>query len=233
MGKTSARVMERGVYVAFAVVAFCACYKFATMVGPLKDGVSAVLASWVQATSPILLFLGGFAVINRQFRAGLQTNKRKQDYLRHHEGSEVAAALLGELSSREVALPIIKDNYQAFLLMAEAGQSIKLTSLPTEQSLDPIFDAYVGKLGLLEHEIVTEVAFVYEHMRAFRFAVNVIASVPEIPAQRAAEMFRNILQMLDRVESRARPLLEKLRRRASQESNASIVEEYLRGLDDN
>ena len=232
MEKTMARVMERGAYVAFAVIAFCTCYKFATMVAPLKDGVSAVLATWVQAITPIALFWGGFVVISRQFRAGLETNKRKEDYLRHHDGSAVAAALLGELSSHGEALPIVKAHYQALLSMAEAGHLMKLTSLPAEQSLDPIFDAYVGKLGLLEHEIVTEVAFVYEHLRAFRFAVNVIASVPEMPAQRAAEMLRNIMQMLDRVEARGIPLLKKLKQRASEEANILMNEKYLRGLSD-
>ena len=233
MGKTSARVMERGVYVAFAVVAFCACYKFATMVGPLKDGVSAALASWVQALGPIIVFWGGFVVINRQFRGVLETNKRKEDYLRHHEGSAVAAALHGELSSHGEALPAIRANMLTLLSIAESGNPISLRALPTDQSLDPIFDAHVGKLGLLDPHIVMDVAFVYEQLRAFRFAMNMIASVSEIPAQKAVVPLRNILQTLDRVEARGRLLLEKLKQRASEEANVMMDEKYLRVLGDN
>ena len=145
------------------------------------------------------------------------SNFLAEDYRRFCDGGAVAAGLLGELKSHGEALPLLEPLIHKMIDAAknEVRLPYRMPVLP--ESLDPIFDASISKLGLLDPKVVEDVAYVYEQLRAFRGGFQLIFSTPDMTHLEIISRCNAALQTLDRVKKRGEPLLESLRFRADED----------------
>lgn len=146
--------------------------------------------------------------------AGYLANFVAEDFRRFRDGSALAAALAGELGSHALAVPTIRN--MLTLQLANAKQNIPMTFRPFTPPNDPIFEAGVGKLGLLGVKMVEDVVFKYQNLRAFRGALKIISDeYTDMSSSELIMRFENCLQTIDRAMERGEPLIEMLRARAN------------------
>jgi len=94
-------------------------------------------------------------------------------YRRFLDSTTLAAALAGELKSHFSAFPVLNGMFDTLLVTAKAGSAIPLRRIPTPT--DPIFDAAATKIGLLGTTLARDTVYIYEQLRAFRIAMDIIA----------------------------------------------------------
>ncbi|WP_175888761.1 hypothetical protein [Burkholderia cepacia] len=145
---------------------------------------------------------------------GYVNNFIAEDYRRFRDGQALAGALAGELESHGEALPALKTTLEIMKSAALSDEGLKLNEWPIPPS--PLFEENAAKIGLLGAEDAREVAYVYEHIRAFRQLFHMLSkSHREMPKEWSYSMIVGCLDTITRAESRGRPLVESLKRQAT------------------
>jgi hypothetical protein len=103
---------------------------------------------------------------------GYFNNFLAEDYRRFRDGQALAGALAGELESHAAPIPRIKASLETMEEQTRNGQNLDLPEWPMPPS--PIFDQNAAKIGLLGAETAKEVAYVYEHLRAYRLNFHML-----------------------------------------------------------
>ncbi|HDR9099035.1 TPA: hypothetical protein QDB15_005097 [Burkholderia vietnamiensis] len=134
---------------------------------------------------------------------GYVNNILKEDYVRFLDGKALASALAGELNGHRSAFPRIETNLGTLILAKQIGGDVTLRSFASPTS--PVFDASVGKLGLLGSPLAGDVAYVYEQIRAFRIGYTLVT---EQGAQMPNEELLIRLELLQEMVVNGRPLAE-------------------------
>jgi len=132
-----------------------------------------------------------------------------EDYRRHRDSVALAAALAGELASYEDAWPILRSSLEAMHMHSVAGNSISLPKMPKPS--DRVFEANVGKLGLLGPELAEDLAYVYNQVNAFREIFKTLMDEPELAAREQAARLDACITTLDRAMGRGASLPGRLR----------------------
>jgi hypothetical protein len=109
---------------------------------------------------------------------GYANNFLAEDYRRFRDGQALAGALAGELESHGDAASAIKQSLALIIKNADAPNSaVKIPEWPIPNS--PIFEANAGKIGVLDPQSAKDVAYVYEQIRGFRLALNLLSKQNE------------------------------------------------------
>lgn len=89
-------------------------------------------------------------------------------YRRFHDGSAVAAGLLGELNAYRANYNAMQGSLGTWIAMAQNGrrESIKIRGVDDVEDL--FFEQAVPKLGLLGADLVAEILYIYTSIRAAR-----------------------------------------------------------------
>lgn len=95
-------------------------------------------------------------------------------YRRFHDGSALAAGLLGELKAYEPGYHILQKSLDAWIRFAEEGHSDAIKMRGLGDAGDLFFKEAVPKLGLLGADMVSDVIFVYQNIRAGRAGLEVL-----------------------------------------------------------
>jgi hypothetical protein len=146
---------------------------------------------------------------------GYVNNFLAEDYRRFRDGTALAGALAGELGSHMQAFPLLRTMLTTLKKAFEQGERPPLRRFDPPN--DPIYEANVGKIGLLGGKLAEEVAFAYQQIRAFRLNFVLVLShhedmkEPEIVARLSA-----CLDTINRGDARAVALLADLKALASQ-----------------
>ncbi|WP_080413423.1 hypothetical protein [Burkholderia ubonensis] len=144
---------------------------------------------------------------------GYLNNFLAEDYRRFRDSQALAGALAGELESHGDAASQIKTSLDLIIGAVEPLASVKIPEWPVPNS--PVFEAYAEKIGLLNPENAKDVAYVYEHIRAFRIAINMLSKHHvEMGADWRASMAKSCSDAIGRAEDRGKPLVERLKRHA-------------------
>lgn len=154
----------------------------------------------------VIAFFGGILV-------SYITNIIAVEIRRFQDGTSLAAALAGELSSHAKAMPLLRYSLTIWIEHLSGGNKIKMhdTSLPT----DPIFDDAVPRLGLLGHKIVEDTVYTYQQIRAFRsvFVVLVRNNGDMTNAEQIGHC-RSCIAIIDEAHNRGATLIPALQQRA-------------------
>ncbi|WP_157212679.1 hypothetical protein [Herbaspirillum sp. CF444] len=145
---------------------------------------------------------------------GYLANFTAERYRRFSDGSAIAAAISGELSSHAVSIPLIKDMLTGLIVAAESGSSPILR--PWEPPNDPVYEEMVGKIGLLGIELVEDVVFTYQQIRAFRMALKVVHDHHDMSPHELSARLKRCLETITRAEERGVPLVHRLRERSQE-----------------
>ncbi|KWC67485.1 hypothetical protein [Burkholderia ubonensis] len=145
---------------------------------------------------------------------GYFNNFLAEDYRRFRDGQALAGALAGELESHGDAASQIRQN---LALLIEHGDvptaAVKIPEWPIPNS--PIFEANAEKIGLLDPDSARDVAYVYEQIRAFRLALNMLSKhQAEFGVDWRTSLAKSCTTAIERAEDRGRPLVERLKRHA-------------------
>lgn len=97
---------------------------------------------------------------------GYVNNFLAEDYCRFRDGTALAGALAGELGSHMQAFPLLRTMLTTLKTAFEQGERPPLRRFDPPN--DPIYEANVGKIGLLGGKLAEEVAFAYQQICAFR-----------------------------------------------------------------
>lgn len=150
---------------------------------------------------------------------GYITNFVAEDFRRFRDGTALAAALAGELNSHITALPSLREMIEDQIKCVKNGQRPAFRIFDTPN--DPIFDSAVSKLGLLGSEMVEDVVFTYQQIRAFRIAFGLINK--EHSAMTDDEILSRLgkcAETINRAAERGEPLIINLKNRAKQQYQA-------------
>ncbi|WP_052421072.1 hypothetical protein [Paraburkholderia ferrariae] len=136
-----------------------------------------------------------------------------EDYRRFRDGQALAGALAGELKSHGTAIPTLKTTLENLLSRLEGPNgSLQVVQRDFESANSPVFDANVGRIGLLGPQLAEEVAYVYEAIRAFRMTTKTLAKFAhEVEPAHSAMMLRNALQLVENADKRGTDLVVALR----------------------
>lgn len=146
---------------------------------------------------------------------GYVNNFLAEDYRRFRDGTALAGALAGELGSHMQAVPMLRTMLTA--LTTAVGQGVNPKLRHFDMPNDPVYEANVGKIGLLGGKLAEDVAFAYQLIRAFRLNFGLVLShhgnmdQPEIVLRLSA-----CLETINLGEARGVALLPDLKRLASQ-----------------
>lgn len=148
---------------------------------------------------------------------GYVANFMAEDYRRFRDGSSLAAGLAGELGSYGTAFPTVRNALSSFVATVDDGRRAELGLRGIDRPVDLVFERSIERLGLLGTEMVENVVYVYNNVRAFRIAFEIVF---KHHADMADAEFRGrceiALAVLDRAVQRAEPLLDDLRHRVAQ-----------------
>ncbi|WP_395317012.1 hypothetical protein [Variovorax sp. UC74_104] len=148
---------------------------------------------------------------------GYATQFVAEDYRRFRNGSALAAGLAGELGSYAGAAPELRNGLVMIVAMIKNGQRDLEALRPVERPVDLYFEEVVGDLGLLGASLVEDVVLVYSNLRAFRMALEIIATGhKEMKDQEVIYRCQKCLEALDRASERGTTLVESLRARAAE-----------------
>ncbi|KVO83337.1 hypothetical protein WL21_09905 [Burkholderia ubonensis] len=135
---------------------------------------------------------------------GYVSNILKEDYVRLLDGRALASALAGELTGHRSGLTRVEKNLAGLIQAKQMGHDFPLRVFATPTS--PVFESSVGKLGLLGSPLAGDVAFLYEHIRAFR--IN-YAMLTEQVGQMSAEEQLTRLELLKELVVDSQPLADR------------------------
>lgn len=146
---------------------------------------------------------------------GFFNNFIGEDYRRFLDGRALAGALAGELESHTAQLPSIKAALEKMEERTRNGENLELREWPIPPS--PIFEQNAAKIGLLGAETAKEIAFVYEHLRAFRQNFHMLTKHnSDLPSEWSNATIMGCLAIISRAENRAAQLITRLNERASE-----------------
>lgn len=101
--------------------------------------------------------------------------------------------------------------------MIETGQRDLDGLRPIERQVDMYFEEVVGDLGLLGTSLVEGVVLVYTNLRAFRMALNMIATGHrDMKDHEVLHRCQKCIEALDRASERGTTLVDALKARASE-----------------
>lgn len=144
---------------------------------------------------------------------GYGSNFLAEDYRRFRDSRALAGALAGELESHGEAVPTLKDGLERMGNKVLAGEKLDLPEWPIPPS--PLFDENASKIGLLGPELARDVAYVYEHLRAFRQNFHQLTKHhTEMPPEWTHATITGCLAILTRMEPRGRQLIVNLKNHA-------------------
>ncbi|MFA8389719.1 hypothetical protein ACEPUD_06275 [Burkholderia ubonensis] len=133
-----------------------------------------------------------------------------EDYRRFRDGRSLAGALAGELESHGEPVPRLKAGLEAMGDKVLAGEKLDLPEWPIPAS--PVFEENAAKIGLLGPELARDVAYVYEHLRAFRQNFHQLTKHhTDMPAEWTHATISGCLAILSRVEPRGVQLVANLK----------------------
>jgi len=158
----------------------------------------------MDSITPAIIAVSGVLIV------GYISNFVSEDFRRFRDGSALAAALVGELSSHISAVPAIRQKIE--LQLKNLNRAVIRNFDPPD---DPIFDNGVEKLGLLGSEMAEETAYVYQQIRAFRLAYSIIGKESgEMGDDELVARLTLCLEAITRAANRGEPLIKKLKERA-------------------
>jgi len=138
---------------------------------------------------------------------------------RHLDAIALASSLAGEVAAHMSAFPTIKLNWPKKIVdsrQCEHGYMAD-TGMPTS----PVFEANVGKIGLLGHPLAEQVAYVYEILRAFRGVVySAVRDQKDINGVEFAHRLQTALDLLLENEQAGYDLILALRKFAERKFKA-------------
>ncbi|WP_336817166.1 hypothetical protein [Burkholderia gladioli] len=138
------------------------------------------------------------------------SNFLAEDYRRFRDGRALAGALAGELESHGEPVPRLKAGLEVMGDKVLAGEKLNLPEWPMPTS--PVFEENAAKIGLLGPELARDVAYVYEHLRAFRMNFHQLTKHhTEMSAEWTHETIIGCLAILSRVEPRGAKLISGLK----------------------
>lgn len=144
---------------------------------------------------------------------GYLNNFLPEDYKRFRDSQALAGALAGELESHGDSASQMKASLDLIIGAAESMASVKIPEWPVANS--PIFEANAEKIGALDPDNAKDVAYVYEHIRAFRVALNMLSKHHvEMGVGWRTSMAQGCSDAIGRAEDRGKPLVERLKRHA-------------------
>lgn len=155
--------------------------------------------------------LGAFASL----AVGIIANFYAEDYRRWRDGAGTAAALAGELASYETAEPLLRRMFSGWAHMTARGDREQLIFRKFEKPTDVIFDAMIARIGLLEPELIGQVAYVYGNLKGMRGAMMVV--MEEHATMSDDELLGRAnacIDALNRVFEHGKPLVVSLESRA-------------------
>lgn len=160
------------------------------------------------SNAALIAFLGVLA-------GGYVNNFLAEDYRRFRDGTALAGALAGELTSHMLAFPFLKAMLAAQIAAVKNGQSAAFRYF--EPPNDPIYESGVSRLGLLGSGLAEDVAFAYQQIRAFRLNYALVLSQHEAMGElEVVARLEGCLATVVRGEERAKKLLADLRTLAGQ-----------------
>jgi len=146
---------------------------------------------------------------------GFFNNFVGEDYRRFLDGKALAGALAGELESHAAHLPRIKIGLEKMGSDIRSGQRLDFSEWPIPAS--PIFEQNAAKIGVLGATTAKEIAFVYEHLRAFRLNFHMLTKHgSDKSADWSQEVIIGCLAIISRSEGRGTQLIAVLNDRASE-----------------
>lgn len=147
------------------------------------------------------------------------------DYKRFRNGSGLAGALAGELSSYAPVWPTLFAELDCWELIGQSDQQATFPFRPFDPPKDKIYEARIADLGLLSPDLVEDIVFTYGNFIGARLALAILAEhgrdmeqaefVGRVKACRAA---------LQRGVDRAPALITRLRARAAQGAFAAALD---------
>lgn len=146
---------------------------------------------------------------------GYVNNFLAEDYRRFRDGTALAGALAGELSSHMQAFPMLRTMLTAVRAAFENGQRPPLRRF--EPPNDPVYESHVSKIGLLGGKLAEDVAYAYQQIRAFRLNFFlVLTHYEEMKDDEVVARLNVCLDTINRGDARAVVLLAELKALASQ-----------------
>jgi hypothetical protein len=146
---------------------------------------------------------------------GYFNNFLAEDYRRFRDGQALAGALVGELESHSAQIPRIKNNLEAMEVQTRNSKALDMPEWPMPPS--PIFDQNAGKIGSLGPETAKEVAYIYEHLRAWRQNFHMLTKHGfERGPVWSNEVIVGCLAIISRSENRAAQLVFALKSKAEE-----------------
>jgi hypothetical protein len=146
---------------------------------------------------------------------GYFNNFLAEDYRRFRDGQALAGALAGELESHAEPIPMIKDSLEKMHSELLAGRGLSTPEWPIPSS--PIFEQNAAKIGLLGPQTARDVAYVYEHLRAFRQNFNQLTKYHATMSNEWCQgVVGGCLAIITRAQPRASVLITRLREQAEE-----------------
>lgn len=133
-----------------------------------------------------------------------------EDYKRFRDGSSLAAALAGELSSYMLGM---KAGRAAFTKLVEIAGDELLIFPDSDKPVDGVFDSCLHNLGLLGADLAGKISFVYHQVKAYRSGQNGAKSARTPSMQKSA--LDVCLVFLENAIEHGEPLISDLEARAS------------------
>jgi hypothetical protein len=132
-----------------------------------------------------------------------------EDYRRHRDSVALAASLAGELASYEDAWPLLRSSLVAMHARCLDGNTVSIPKMP--KPTDRVFDANVGKIGLLGPKLAEDLAYVYNQINAFREMFKTLMDESALSAEQQAARLWACMTTLDWALERGQPLPDRLR----------------------
>jgi hypothetical protein len=162
--------------------------------------VSDALLAAIVAASVALVVAYLNSIVAEQFR-------RRQDR------KALAAALAGELSSYQPALPMLKEVLNKTVEALDTQRRSNVIFRPFEKPKDFVFEKAVEKIGLLGPTLVEHTIYVYGNLNGFRVAFGIISNhYAEMSDAELRARSLTCLQALEHAEQRGIPLVSALKR---------------------
>jgi hypothetical protein len=135
------------------------------------------------------------------------------DFKRFRDGTSLAAALTGELSAHASAIPALRSGIER--RMAALGDGRRIVYREVAPVGDPVFENAVPHLGLLNHELVEDIVYAYQQIRAFRSFNELLQKqgADMSPEEQRAYLAAS-LAAIERADTRGTALITRLRERA-------------------
>jgi|SRR5450830_85767 len=151
------------------------------------------------------------ATLTSAVLVGFGSHFMVEDYRRFRDSKTIAAGLAGELESITLSLPKLLPGLYMMKTMLDDQEKISLPEMPHQSS--PIFEANTEKVGLLGTKLVGEVAFIYDQIRAFRTAYQLLSKHhTTMDAPWSSLLVGSCIELIETNKSRAEILIEHLKR---------------------